>query len=113
MNYRASSTLPSGPAPTGEDWLPISLDGQWYWDGTRWLRTVESPWSSPRRDAGRHERRRALAPILVAPFVLLALLGAQVLGRALAAAVRVAVGVFAVGAVVAVLVFLLAAILHG
>ena len=91
----------------------MSLTGTWYWDGTTWRRTVESPWSAPRRDAGRHQRRRALAPILVAPFVLLALLIAQVLGRALAVAVRVVVGVFAVGAVVAVLVFLVAALLRG
>src|SRR5487761_1215602 len=109
MNYwqDTSSPLPSQPAPTGEDWVPVSLNGTWYWDGSAWRRTVESPWSAPRRHPGHRERPRALAPILAAPFLLLALLVAQILGRVLAAAVRVVVGVFAWGAAVALLIFLI------
>jgi hypothetical protein len=50
----SSSSLPAQPAPTGEDWLPLSVDGRWWWDGSRWRRTVESPWPAPaRREAVR------------------------------------------------------------
>lgn len=91
----------------------MTVSGDWYWEGATWRRTVESPWSAPSLRPRRGGYRGVLAPALSTSVVFLVGLVAQVLGRALAAAVRIVVGVFAFGAVVALAVFLLSALLRG
>jgi hypothetical protein len=114
MNYisREAPGLPTHSAPTEEDWVPVTVGGTWYWDGSRWRRTVENPWSVRRRRPGRRESSVTSTTALIVPLAFLAGLAIEILGRALATAIRVVVGVFAVGAVVALAVFLIAALLH-
>ena len=88
----------------------MSVNGAWYWDGSTWRRTVESPWSAPPRHPARRRNAGIVAAVLAAPLVFLLTLVA--LGRALAATARIVVGVFAVGAVVALMIFAIAALLH-
>lgn len=90
--------------------MPVTVGGEWYWDGSAWRRTVENPWSPRQRHPVRAGNR--VAPALTAPVVFLAALGAQIVGRALTALIRIVVGVFAFGAVVALVVLLIAAMLR-
>lgn len=50
INWHAGPTLGTTPTrrpPTWEDWVATTLDGQWYWDGAAWQRTVANPWPQP------------------------------------------------------------------
>lgn len=136
MIRRVPSAYPTLPAPTGEDWLPLSIDGRWWWDGLRWRRTVESPWSAtharapapaypltgsaPRalwRFAPRAPARwpwwaRALLIALIylvgVPVVLVGSMLIEILGRGLAGAARVVVGVMAFGVMIGLLAYVVA-----
>jgi len=123
------SSLPSRPVPTSDDWVPLSLDGRWWWDGAAWRRTLESPWprpgagaqpaSAPMAGGGWRSRWRgrplpawmrlslALGGIVAVPLIVLGGIVAEVLGRGFAAAVRVVVGFFALGVMVGLLGILL------
>lgn len=133
MLRRVRSAYPTLPAPTGEDWLPLSVDGRWWWDGLRWRRTVESPWPAPRtrtpappyppaRSAPRGPWRfapraparwpwwaRALLITLIyligVPVVLVGSMLIEILGRGLAGAARVVVGVMAFGVMIGLLAY--------
>lgn len=125
MIRRSPSALPTLPAPTGEDWLPLSIDGRWWWDGSRWRRTVESPWPAthtrtparpflparftPRLPARWPRVARALVLVLFClvgvPIIVLGGALVEILGRGLAAAARVVVGVLAFGVMIGLLAF--------
>ena len=135
MIRRAPSVYPTLPAPTGEDWLPLSVDGRWWWDGLQWRRTVESPWPAtrsrapqppyaPARSAPRGWRFAPRAPahwpqwartLLIAliylvgvPLVLVGSMLVEILGRGLAGAARVVVGVRAFGVMIGLLAYVVA-----
>ena len=40
------SASPNQAPPSGEFWLNVSGDGQWYWDGYGWRQTLTNPWAS-------------------------------------------------------------------
>jgi hypothetical protein len=121
----SSSSLPTRPVPTSDDSVPLSLDGRWWWDGSAWRRTVDSPWPRqvPAGPGARVSRadggwRRGwsgrprpgwvrlalvLGGIVALPLIVIGGIVAEILGRGLAAAVRVVVGVFALGVMVGLL----------
>jgi hypothetical protein len=78
------------PPPSGGGWIPLSADGQWVWDGTRW-----SPTSRARAPGGRVARclLRLVAVVLRIPLAVAALI--------LGAIVRTALGCAVVGLLVA------------
>lgn len=47
---RVAASTPTAPPPSGGDWIAVATDGRWWWDGTRWESTVQSPW--PTRPPG-------------------------------------------------------------
>lgn len=46
-NLPHSGDTPVTAPPSGGDWVPVTTDGSWYWDGTRWVATIENPWPAP------------------------------------------------------------------
>ena len=50
--FRVAASTPSGPPPSGGDWIPVATDGRWWWDGIRWETTVQSPWQHTPAPAG-------------------------------------------------------------
>ena len=133
MIRRVPSAYPTLPAPTGEDWLPLSVDGRWWWDGLQWRRTVESPWPAaharasaspcaPARSAPNDPRRFAPRPpshwplpvrvllitliyLVGVPLVLIGSMLVEILGRGLAGAARVVAGVMAFGVMIGLLAY--------
>lgn len=86
--FRVAASTPSGPPPSGGDWIPVATDGRWWWDGIRWETTVQSPWpvtappptgraaAAPRARTAAHAIAAVLTlPIQVAWFVLRPLAG--------------------------------------
>jgi hypothetical protein len=71
-----AASTPNRPPPSGGDWIPVSTNGTWWWDGRRWETTVQSPWPTPPTvllvgPAGQRERRSAaalLATVVALPF---------------------------------------------
>jgi hypothetical protein len=81
-----AAAAPRTAPPTGEDWIPVALDGRWWWDGARWTSTVQSPWPAQAPlvvVAPGAPRRRLLARALLLPFRLAGLLLRPVAGIAL------------------------------
>jgi hypothetical protein len=110
---------PTEDPPTGDGWLPVSSDAAWFWDGVTWRRSPLDPRALPRpgsslpwRVLRPHGLGSLLLLLLAAPLLVAVLAAIQIAGRVLAAATRVVVGVFAVGAAVALLVFLTSALMH-
>jgi hypothetical protein len=127
------NSFPTTPAPTGEDWLPLSVDGRWWWDGSRWRRTVESPWPAPARTAAAPNgggpqasgtareasrpvwRRRSVRPwvkvviavgrVISLPIIVVGRFMLEVVARGVIAAARVVGCVFSLGVMVALLVW--------
>jgi hypothetical protein len=65
---RVAASTPTAPPPSGGDWIAVATDGRWWWDGTRWESTVQSPW--PTRPPGpvaafvnQHPPRSAVRPV--------------------------------------------------
>ncbi len=104
---RVAASTPTTPPPSGGDWIPVATDGRWWWDGTRWESTVQSPWPTPQpvpvTALARHSRpRSAVRP--VAMLIALPLRIAWFLLRPVAGMVVGLISVIAFLALVAVLV---------
>jgi hypothetical protein len=103
--FPVAASTPAQTPPSGGDWIPVSTDGAWWWDGRRWETTVQSPWPTPPTvvlvgPAGQRGRRSGaalLATVVALPFrvawFLLRPVASMVVGLASVVAVLVLVAV--------------------
>ncbi|MBJ7595055.1 MAG: hypothetical protein JF886_09385 [Candidatus Dormibacteraeota bacterium] len=102
-------------ARRAENWVAVSPEGAWYWDGSGWRTTLAGPWRAPiptpagyplasppgRSSYGTGARGRALR-VLLLPLVLVV----EILARGLGRALSMVVGILSWGVTIALIVWL-------